>query len=296
MFKLFIIFFIFVTSVFAEKLILKSNYDISNRTVYSTDLFENLDKKFEITKIPSHSFEKKVPVSKIKSIFKQNGIILNDVPNAFYVSFKSKMNFDSDRIKNKLYNEFTEYYDQLEIEAITIEPTTKTNLDSFTIENINISKFALNKSKGTLSVHFRNSENTTKNIYFKFEIIGKQKLLLSSRNIEKGEILSKDNISYTFVPFTKKQVSTTMNILNNKYLCASRNIRKGSLITDNLVEKLDVIKKGSNVTVVYSKGVIDIEFNGTALQSGSFDDIIIVERGDKKYKARIIDTGLVAIE
>jgi flagella basal body P-ring formation protein FlgA len=278
-----------------EPLLLSSSYKVENRTVYSTDIFSHISKKFELAKIPSYSFEAKVPTTKILSIFKQNGIELTS-HKAFYTKFYTTMNFDEEKIKSELYNKFTDNYDELQIDEILIKPTTKTNLDGFFIHSIEIGKFALNSAKGVVGVHFKNNENESKNIYFNFEIVAKQKLLLSSTSIKSGDIFSNSNLSYTFVPFEKKQITTTINVLDSNYFCASRNIQKGVPITDNMIKKLDIIKKGSTVTVVYSKGYIDIEFTATAMQSGTFDEMIIVKKDNKTYKARVVDGGLVAIE
>jgi flagella basal body P-ring formation protein FlgA len=294
MFKYFLI-FLLITNIYCNEFFVKDSYTISSKIVYSTDLFPNIEKKFEIAKIPDYSFEYKIPTTKLKSIFKSNGIEIQ-TPDKFYIKFVASMNYDEELIKKRIYEEFTENYDDLEINSITISPNTKTNLNGYQISSINFDKYMTNNARGTLGVTFTNGSSQNKNVYFTFEIEAKQKILIATDNIEKDEILSKGNIALTLVPFIKRQTSTKEDILSDRYICASQNIKKGSVITDRVIKKVDIIKRGSSVNAVYSKGAIDIEFSATALQNGTFDEIILIQRDDKKYKAKVIDSGFVVIE
>ncbi len=78
---------------------------------------------------------------------------------------------------------------------------------------------------------------------------------------------------------------------------AKRLIRAGTIITDELVEPIPLIKRGQLVVVIYSKRGLEITTVGKALKTGYLNDIIPVrnEKSKGTFLARVIGRGKVLV-
>ena len=65
---------------------LQQNYTYTNTTVYSTDLFPDIQKKFEIIKIPDDKTQYRIHAQIIAKTFELNGVPI-DTENVRYVNF-----------------------------------------------------------------------------------------------------------------------------------------------------------------------------------------------------------------
>ena len=83
---------------------------------------------------------------------------------------------------------------------------------------------------------------------------------------------------------------------NFKQLRAKRNIKHGTVIFGNMIEKIPDVKRGTRVTAIFQKGIVNISFNGTARTEGKVGDVIKIKRDDNKiFKAEIINSKQVRI-
>ena len=88
--------------------------------------------------------------------------------------------------------------------------------------------------------------------------------------------------------------------INQTHLNTAQSIRKltqDTIITTKDIEDLNLVKRGSNVSVTFFDKNINISFSAKALQNGKLNDIITVQKNDqKKLKAKVIEKNRVEIQ
>ncbi len=83
---------------------------------------------------------------------------------------------------------------------------------------------------------------------------------------------------------------------NFTQLRAKRNIKHGTIISENMFEKIPDVKRGTRVNAIFQKGIVNVSFDATARTEGKVGDIIKIKRSDNKiFKAEIINSKQVRI-
>ena len=83
---------------------------------------------------------------------------------------------------------------------------------------------------------------------------------------------------------------------NFTHLRAKRNIKHGTIISENMFEKIPDVKRGTRVNAIFQKGIVNVSFGATARTEGKVGDIIKIKRNDNKiFKAEIINSKQVRI-
>ncbi len=116
----------------------------------------------------------------------------------------------------------------------------------------------------------------------------------SARDIPKGKIIETSDI--VLKPLIIR--SSAQECLKPKDVLgavAKRYIRKERALKRYYIEPDYLVKKGSNVKIVYQKGAISIELLGFALQSGNRGDMIKVKNlsSNKVLRCEVISNGVV---
>ena len=123
-------------------------------------------------------------------------------------------------------------------------------------------------------------------------------VLVTNRNIKKGEIINHTDLSYESKDskLNKKYLSTID--LDSRVVRASRNLESGHLIRRNdLYVDSAIIHKGENITVKFIKKNLSIEIPCTALSNGNVGDIIKVRSLDtnKTLSGKVMSDGTILI-
>ena len=87
-----------------------------------------------------------------------------------------------------------------------------------------------------------------------------------------------------------------MQFLEYGTIQTKHHIKQNSIITMRDVEALNIVRKNSNVSVSLSSEGISITFSAKALQDGKLNDIITIQKQNKKrLKAKVVGKNRVEI-
>jgi flagella basal body P-ring formation protein FlgA len=278
----------------ANPYILKNNYTITNETLYSDEIFDNLDITFEIFKMPKNSFVYRVPALNIVNKFKDYGIEVVR-PKDYYITFEKEMLYDKPYIKSYIAQKYQEHIKNLSIIDVELKATMKTDLSGFSVDTISLDKYSLNRNSGTVTIKFV-KDTSFKNIYFKYKIIGTIKLAIAKTNISTNEPLNNYNVSMSETPFVKNTKSISMSDLSAD-VCASEPIPQNGIVKLKHIKRIPVIKKGSTVTAYLKIGALQVEFEAVALEDGAKKEYVTVKRIDNGniYKGLVVNSSFVRI-
>jgi flagella basal body P-ring formation protein FlgA len=167
------------------------------------------------------------------------------------------------------------------------------DLSNITIDNAREVK--IEKGYAYLPVLFAANRNT-KNGIITLKLKLYKDVAVSINDIKRKETISKSDFR-----IEEKEISTLRDepIEINKIITqlrAKRNIKHGTIILANMIEKIPDIKRGSRVNAIFQKGIVNVSFSATARTEGKVGDIIKVKRNDNKiFKAEIISSKQVRI-
>jgi flagella basal body P-ring formation protein FlgA len=74
------------------------------------------------------------------------------------------------------------------------------------------------------------------------------------------------------------------------------NIREGSVLTQEMVKAIPVVKNGEKLTMHSGKNGVDVSIDVVSRNEGCVGDLINVQGGSTVYKARIIDKSNLMLE
>lgn len=137
-------------------------------------------------------------------------------------------------------------------------------------------------------------------IAINIEVFASQSIdvLVTTRNIKKGEIITQEDLSYEAKELKSNRQYLSTIELDNRVVRANRNLESGQPIRKNdLYVDSAVIHKGENVTVRFIKKNLSIEIPCTALSNGNIGDIIRVKSLDtnKTLSGKVMDDGSILI-
>jgi len=119
--------------------------------------------------------------------------------------------------------------------------------------------------------------------------------------VAKNEIKKRDPINLTNFELLEKEVTSLRgNVIKSVgEFIGSRadiHIRKGDILTFEMIEKMPIIFPGNKVTAASIVGNVQVTFNVFSRQEGSIGDVIRVRTNDNKiYRAEVLDYKNVLI-
>lgn len=123
-------------------------------------------------------------------------------------------------------------------------------------------------------------------------------VLVTTRNIKKGEIITQEDLSYESKELKSNKNYLSTIELENRVVRASRNLESDHPIKKNdLYVDSAIIHKGENVTVRFIKKNLSIEIPCTALSNGNIGDVIRVRSLDtnKTLSGKVVNDGSILI-
>lgn len=119
-----------------------------------------------------------------------------------------------------------------------------------------------------------------------------------AKNIQKGEILTMDNLKV--IPVRANKVKADYIVEKEKIIDmeAKKPLREGKFITIRDIGKVNLIKKGDKVNMLYKSGGIQIIVKGEAVSEGAKGDKIelINTKSKKSVWGVVIDPDTVEVE
>lgn len=175
--------------------------------------------------------------------------------------------------------------------------------------NIDIIEIELNKNSivvpvGKIAKRIYERSKSSNNIYLNYEIYvdGKKYLTLplnarvkfvklapfAKRDIPKGKIIYSDDITFEKYKSNGRREFLTKEDIIGKV--AKVNIKRGSLIKRYFLRPDFKVLKRKNVKIIYSKGSIQINLLGLALENGSIGDTVRVKNisTNKVIKCKVV--------
>jgi len=122
-------------------------------------------------------------------------------------------------------------------------------------------------------------------------------VLVASKHIARGEMISKNNIHLSKIDLasTRSGYSTDTKDLYGKL--AKRSIRRGKVITESSLKKVKLIKRGSDVIIMSSNPAFRVRMKGKALSNGAKGEIIKVKNksSGRVITAKVVRQGVVYV-
>lgn len=130
----------------------------------------------------------------------------------------------------------------------------------------------------------------------KLDVKAYQQVVVASRNIAQGEMLTADNLRLERRE-TGHMTGYVTGMDQVAGLMARRPLTAGTPVSATAVDKPVVLKRGSAVTIVARLGGIEVTAAGRALQDGRAGDLIRVQNPISKrtMNARVIDGATVQV-
>jgi flagella basal body P-ring formation protein FlgA len=269
--------------------------EVEKEKVYFSDIvdgvYEGTD--FFLTYAPPVEFEKKLSIDYLKLKLHSYGI--KPVLDEDYILIKRKKEkIEFSKIENLIKDEIKKKLNYPE-DDIFIQIEKKDDFFVPFYENINFSlKFPNNKNfligKFPVIVEVNNGYKTIKTIDVKVNVEIELPVYVAKENIKKGESL-KDKVVKE-----KRRISSFPNrlILDENELndmVAKNGISKETIITKNLLQQRDIVKRGEEIFVTLKEGDLELEVKFISLESGKKGQIIWVKNpiNGEKLKVKILE-------
>lgn len=268
---------------------LSNSYYTSSRNIKLQDIVPNASYDVTLFKIDGNKYTKKVKAKKVITLLEKHGFE-NIQSSTNYIQFTKRSPIDTSKIKAYIRNLYQEKYPSININAITIQPRGYITHIPKEYEVFMQKKSHLSYD-GTLSIKTLDK----KRIFFNYIVDAKIDIYQSKKTIGRNQKISlfntvKKNIQFDkfrAMPINSKHMNTTQS---------KRKLKVDSIITLRDVETLNLVKKGSNVSVTFNDKNINISFAAKALQNGKLNDIISVQKRNKKrLKVRVVAQNRVEI-
>ncbi len=123
-----------------------------------------------------------------------------------------------------------------------------------------------------------------------------KKVAVANHLIRRGEKISPEDFVFRSADVTNLRSEPVTLINANENLKSKVNIRKGVVLTKNMIEQGEMIFTGNKVKAIYEKGDVVITFDAEARTSGRAGEIIRVKRNDGIiFNGKIINRSEVKI-
>jgi flagella basal body P-ring formation protein FlgA len=198
--------------------------------------------------------------------------------------------------------------DKLQLKNLTLENLTFARLGgkrSFSLEQVKTSKLAAKFTLERIEV----VEDEDKFIAvlvplkgdFSIEMKGdfsmSQKIPFLSRNIQKGTVITQDDVELKDYPKSKIGNDYVTEISEIIGKAANRNLNKNNPIFSGDIKNPTVISKNSTVSAIFKTNAIEVKALAVALEDGGIGDVIRLKNFDsgKQFKGLVQEDGSVLV-
>ena len=161
---------------------------------------------------------------------------------------------------------------------------------------MDVQQNALRRNKGGFAVWFGSNDKKVKRTFFAFEIAANMRVLQASKLIERGTILSKDNLDETLIVFDHIPSKPIDKSALGK-IAAKHRLNKGDIIVDRFVVALPDVRKNSQITTELIKNGVKLSFLGVVQKDADIGELVTIKDQNRRvFTARIISKELARIE
>lgn len=286
--RILLIFFAFCLSLAAYTL--QQNYTYRNPILYSTDLFPELPKKFEILKIPEDKTQYRVNAQIIAKTFELNGIPI-DTANVRYVNFTQLSPIDFTPLKTQLESLLMAQYPSIRIEEITITPRGYLNALPPKVRGT-FDDHCFQNAKGTFYII---DESGTRH-YLDYTVRATINVLHTNQKVSMRDPLNGSNTLIKQIPFGAFR-DTPLTVLPNEPSRFRSNFKAGQLLTVRNIETIPLVLRNEKVIVEVQNDTVIVEFGAVATQEGQLYDIITIQKNDgSRAKAKVVGEHRVELQ
>jgi flagella basal body P-ring formation protein FlgA len=278
----------------ADVFVLENSYLINDEEIRASDLIKiDAESDFTVDRFENKSAVQ-TPLSKLKRIFSERNISVDS--QYPIVTFYYSRDIDLELIKEALKDRFTETYPSINVDDIKIAPMSFSDISALEIAQVDISPNALRRNKGSFAVWLGANDEKVKRLFFSFEIAAHLRVLQAAKQIERGTILSSDNLKEVLIAFEHISAKPIDKSALGK-IAAKNRLNKGEIITDRVVAALPDVRKNSQITTELIRNGIKISFIGVAQKDANIGELVAIKDQNKRvFTARIISKELARIE
>ncbi|MCD6433601.1 MAG: flagellar basal body P-ring formation protein FlgA, partial [Sulfurimonas sp.] len=207
-----------------------------------------------------------------------------------YVKFHKKSPIDLLVIKNEIEKLYRSKYINIEIKNISVRP--RAYIKSLP-EHYQVNMRSRNHLSNSGTLYIKTPQR--KKIFFDYHIDAVVTIFIARKNIKKDVELSSVNTRKETISLDKFRAMPLQDIQRGT-VQTKHHIKKDSVITLRDMEALSIVKRDSRVSVSLTSNSISISFVAKALQDGKLNDIITIQKSNKKrLKARVVGKNRVEI-
>lgn len=285
--KLLLLFF-FSLKIYATTL--NATYYIDSRNIKLQNILPDAPYNVTLFKIDQTRHKKRIQSKKILKLLKQHGF--KDVTaSSNYIYFIKKSPIDTSKINTSIIEYYQEKHPSIKIKSVIVTPRGYVKQLPKQFE-VKMQKKSHLSNSGTLSIKTLEK----KKLFFDYTLDAKVYVYTAKKGMKKGERISLLNT-------TKKQVqldkfkAMPINIEHLNITQSKKNMKADYIINIRDIETLNLVKRGAHVSATFKDSNINISFSAESLQNGKLNDIITIQKRNKKrLRAKVIGKNRVEIK
>ncbi|MCX2717858.1 flagellar basal body P-ring formation chaperone FlgA [Helicobacter sp. MIT 21-1697] len=279
-------------SIPSSKLFLQKSYQVNKSSIYSTDIFPQIDRRFKIATLPPDKFTLKLKSVDIKLIFARYGYEISSFESEF-VEFNFISDMREDKALEFIQKMYIQHYGKtLEIKKLLVRPIGVLP-QQYELLEYELAPPALKKNSGTFVMKYRTGEHShIKKITFAYTLEGVLEVLKSTQNINVNDTLTPQNTRTERIAFERvgAEYMSAQELYNSG---AKSYIRADTAITKDKIKPRIIVKKGEKIRVFSREGGIVTEIVLVARQNAVYNEIINAQNPNsgKIIRVKITDEG-----
>ncbi|WP_295004457.1 flagellar basal body P-ring formation chaperone FlgA [Sulfurimonas sp.] len=286
--KLILLTYLSLTSLFSG--IIETNYYTKNHDINLSLLIPSISKDIKLAQIDLSKYSKKMKSKELVNLLFHHGF-KGFIPKGKYVTFTKKSPVKMLVIKEWLKKLYKKKYKGIDIHSIFVNP--RGYLEELPKEyTVGIQSKSHLKNSGVVYI----KSKSHRQIFFNYTIKAKVTVYTARKKIIMNEELFNGNCVKNSIMLDTFKALPVKDI-QKAQLQSKHNIRKDAVITLRDVTGLDLVKRGSKVTVSLNHSNMDISFIAEANQNGRYgESIYITSTNGKKNKAVVTGRNKVEIK
>jgi flagella basal body P-ring formation protein FlgA len=279
--------------VFLELLLsntLNKEYFINSRDIKLSQIIPHAKKDVILFSLEEGKHTKRVKSKDLIKLLKNKGYD-SYTSKSNYIQFTKRSPIDISKIKKSIIRFYQKAYKDIEIKQISIMP--RNYLESLPKNYVtNIQKKSVLYNHGTL--YIKTKQN--KKIFFDYNIDASLSVYVAKDDIKRDVELSAINCVKKSIILNRFRDVPIINIYNNT-IQTKKPIKSGNVITIRDIQKLSLVKRGSDVTTVLNTEGITLSFSTKAQKDGKLGDTITVKNSNgKKFTVKVIGKNMTEVK
>ena len=272
MLKYLLFFILFSLKLFSDAY-LQESYYVKSDDIKLSDIVSNVKDDATLYSIQTGKYTKRVKSKELIALLKKHGFKEYDSKH-HYVKFIKKSPIDVSKIKKNVLSYYEKIYKDIKINGV--EVNYRGYIQTLP-ENYSVHMQSKNylRRDGTVFI----KSDTNKELFFDFKIDALIHVYRARNDIKKDAELSSLNIIKKSIILDKFN-AMPLQELKKATVQSKHNIQKDAILTTRDVEKLYLVKRGSNINVVLDSSNLSISFTAKALDNGCYGEFIRVEKSD----------------